>query len=282
MADTVKYKYLDENGLLYLWTLLKSKLADKVSNDGFTTAIAGLNKNITDLLDEDEEIKGLIANLQSNKQDKITVSTGLEMSGNTISAKTPEEIRKELNAVLGKVYKSIKYDSSVGKYVLYSYDATSATGVSESSSPIASHKDLESKVDKVTGMGLSQNSYTTEEKTKLGALPDNATLANTYAKKTDITTTFRVKGSVNFSSLPAISNAAEGDVYNIKDAFTTTNSFVEGTGKSYPAGSNVVCVIDNSAKKWDVLGGQIDLSPFAKAEEFAAITNTEIDNVLAN
>lgn len=282
MADTVKYKFLDENGLLYLWTLLKSKLADKVSNDSFTTIIAGLNKNITDLIDEDDEIKRLIAELQSNKQDKITVSTGLEMSGNTISAKTPEEIRKELNEVLGKVYKSIKYDSSVGKYVLYSYDASSATGVSESSSPIASHKDLESKVDKVTGMGLSQNSYTTAEKTKLGALPDNATLASTYAKKSDITTMYRHKGSVTFANLPLPSTCSVGDVYNIKDSFSTTEYFVEGRGHTYPMGSNVVCVSDNGTKLWDVLGGQIDLSPFAKTEEFAAITNTEIDNVLAN
>ena len=282
MADTVKYKYLDENGLLYLWTLLKSKLSGKVDDDSFTTAIAGLNKNITDLIDEDDEIKGLIANLQSSKQDKITVSTGLEMSGNTISAKTPEEIRKELNEALGKVYKSIKYDSSVGKYVLYSYDATSTTGVSESSSPIASYKDLESKVDKVNGMGLSQNSYTTAEKTKLSALPDNATLASTYAKKSDITTLYRHKGSVTFANLPLPSTCSVGDVYNIKDSFGTSEYFVEGKGKTYPAGSNVSCVEDNGTKLWDVLGGQIDLSPFAKTEEFSAITNTEIDNVLAN
>lgn len=54
------------------------------------------------------------------------------------------------------------------------------------------------------------------------------------------------KGSCTFASLPATPTASmTGYVYNITDDFTTDARFVEGAGKDYPAGSNVV-VVDNS------------------------------------
>ena len=54
------------------------------------------------------------------------------------------------------------------------------------------------------------------------------------------------KGSVAFSGLPATPSTTEvGYVYNITNDFTTDSRFVEGSGKDYPAGSNVV-VVDNS------------------------------------
>ena len=54
------------------------------------------------------------------------------------------------------------------------------------------------------------------------------------------------KGSCAFAALPATPTAAmSGYVYNVTDAFTTDSRFVEGVGKDFPAGSNVV-VVDNS------------------------------------
>lgn len=54
------------------------------------------------------------------------------------------------------------------------------------------------------------------------------------------------KGSSVFASLPATpTSSMVGYVYNITDDFTTDSRFVEGAGKTYPAGSNVV-VVDNS------------------------------------
>ena len=54
------------------------------------------------------------------------------------------------------------------------------------------------------------------------------------------------KGNSAFASLPATSTASmTGYVYNITDDFTTDARFVEGAGKEYPAGTNVV-VVDNS------------------------------------
>lgn len=62
----------------------------------------------------------------------------------------------------------------------------------------------------------------------------------------------RPMGTVAFASLPALTTAASGDMYNISDEFTTTADFKEGAGNVVPAGANVYKTSDG---KWDVLAG---------------------------
>ena len=59
-------------------------------------------------------------------------------------------------------------------------------------------------------------------------------------------------GTVTFSELPPLEDAAESDMYNISDEFTTTEDFNEGSGNVIPAGANVYKTADN---KWDILAG---------------------------
>ena len=48
------------------------------------------------------------------------------------------------------------------------------------------------------------------------------------------------RGSITFANIPGtLTRAMAGYVYNISDAFTTDARFVEGAGKSYPAGTDV-------------------------------------------
>ena len=77
-----------------------------------------------------------------------------------------------------------------------------------------------------------------------------------------ISSVYKPAGSVAFASLPTLSSSIEGYVYNVTDAFTTTSDFVKGSGKSYPAGTNVVCIDISSTYKWDVLSGIVDLSGY--------------------
>ncbi len=75
------------------------------------------------------------------------------------------------------------------------------------------------------------------------------------------------KGSIAFKSLPTAAAGNKGWVYNVTDAFTTTSAFVEGTGHTYAAGTNVVCVDAGSGSyKWDVLAGTIDLTELTATE----------------
>lgn len=93
---------------------------------------------------------------------------------------------------------------------------------------------------------------------------------------TAISSTYKPAGSIMFSLLPALGADQEGKVYNIIDAFTTTEDFVEGADNKYPAGTNVVCIDTDDAGtyKWDVLAGFVDLSGYE--------TTSSVDTKLAN
>lgn len=126
------------------------------------------------------------------------------------------------------------------------------------------------KVDKVDGKNLSTNDFTNDLKTKLSALPTNTTLESTYAKKSDISSVYKLKGTADFTDLK-LSDVEEGYVYNISNSFTTNDYFIEGAGIEYPAGTNIVCTIVNDVKMWDVLGGYFDLSQYATKDELKAL-----------
>ena len=110
------------------------------------------------------------------------------------------------------------------------------------------HPSDSTKVDKVSGKGLSTNDYTTAEKNKLAAFSS----ASDYALKSDITNMYKYKGSVaTVSALPSSGQTA-GDVYN-----------VEATGMNYAW----------NGTEWDALGEIFTIT---------AITNAEIDTIVAS
>lgn len=66
--------------------------------------------------------------------------------------------------------------------------------------------------------------------------------------------TLHAMGTITFANLPVLSEAHEGDMYNISDEFVTTEIFKDGAGKKVPAGSNVYKTAD---EYWDVLAGSL-------------------------
>lgn len=95
-----------------------------------------------------------------------------------------------------------------------------------------------------------------------------------------VSSTYKAAGTVQFALLPTPSATEEGKVYNISDAFTTTENFVEGAGQKYPAGTNVVCIdTADEAYKWDVLAGFVDLSAYATTESVTSGLNSKVDKV---
>ena len=79
-----------------------------------------------------------------------------------------------------------------------------------------------------------------------------------------LSTTYKAGGSVAFSALPALTAENLGMVVNVNEAFTTNANFVEGAGKTHPAGTNVVVALSGSTYKYDALAGFIDLSIYAQ------------------
>lgn len=129
---------------------------------------------------------------------------------------------------------------------------------------------LDTKVDKITGKGLSTNDYTTAEKDKLAGIETGAEVnvnadwnatsgdAQILNKPTIITesqvdqkisaavgSVYKIKGTIaNYESLPT-ENVTVGDVYNIEDT-----------------GANYVAIEINPSIVWDKLSETVDLSGY--------------------
>lgn len=135
---------------------------------------------------------------------------------------------------------------------------------------------LEQQISKVSilegNIGLSQQAITANTT----AIGTKANAADVY-KKTEtfsqtevndkiaaaISSVYKPAGSSAFADLPTPAKALLGNVYNVSDKFTTDAKFVEGAGKKYPAGTNVVIVAVDTEYKYDVLAGMVDLSDYA-------------------
>lgn len=170
------------------------------------------------------------------------------------------------------------------------YDAAGSadTAKSEAIEEAASATD-----EKIAALKINEYAKTTEVDSKIGAAKteligegsgSSTTIKGAYDEAktyTDqqiaarISSTYKAGGSVAFASLPELTATEEGKVYNILDKFTTTDDFVEGSGKSYPAGTNIVCIdVGEEEFKWDVLAGMVDLSAYDTAD----ITQGKIDS----
>ena len=97
----------------------------------------------------------------------------------------------------------------------------------------------------------------------------------TSAINSKIASVYKPGGSVVFASLPELTASVLGKVYNVTDAFTTTADFMDGSGKKYPAGTNVVVVDAGSGSyKFDVLAGFVDLSGYATTSAMTSAVST--------
>jgi hypothetical protein len=193
-------------------------------------------------------------------------------------------------------------DGATASTTLPKADGTAAVGVETAfARGDHVHPSDTTKVDKVTGKGLSSNDYTTAEKEKLSGIAAGATKtelctdisknasSDTYAATPKavaayvasmVSGVYKPSGSLDMSVLPPPGLSVLGCVYNATTDFTTTDKFVEGAGKAYPAGTNVVCVCINTVYLWDVLAGFIDLSKYVAADDLTPIPDSEIEAIV--
>lgn len=83
-----------------------------------------------------------------------------------------------------------------------------------------------------------------------------------------IAAVYKPAGSCAFEALPDPSAEAEGNVYNITNAFTTNDKFLEGAGKKYKAGADVgiVAVKEGGDTKYmyNVFANFVDLTGYVE------------------
>lgn len=182
-------KYLDNNGVLYLWNKIRAKFVVQESGKGLST-----NDFTT---------------TEKNKLSGIATGATKTVVDSTISPSSTNPVQNKViyNALLGKV-------------------------------DIDDIDDMQSQIN--SAVHTANDAY-------------NA-LSN-YALKSDITNTYKYKGSVTNSSNLPTSGQAVGDTYNIVNASTYG-----------PAGTNVAW----DGSKWDALGGLFEIE---------SITNAELDEI---
>lgn len=147
------------------------------------------------------------------------------------------------------------------------------------------------KIDKIKVNNVEQT--ITNKEVNITVPEDLEDLTNTgsdpFIQQSDldaaIVGALKPKGSVAFASLPALTAANVNNVYNVTDAFTTTADFVEGAGKSYPAGTEVA-IINNGTDaspdyKYSAYSGFIDLSDYWDQTNLTPITTVQIDALFA-
>ena len=105
--------------------------------------------------------------------------------------------------------------------------------------------------------------------------------ANATELMTEIGNKFRAlnsayvpRGTSTFANLPTtLTKTMGGYVYNVTDDFTTTALFVEGAGKKYSAGTNVV-IIDNGTTSYSAVTpeGQVGEPSLSNQREMLSTT----------
>ena len=191
-------------------------------------------------------VSSFSANASSNVTCNITIPTKLSEFTDDLGSSPTHTHSQYLTS--HQNIKVLKTDNTAAQ-------STSAGEAIAGNGTISLHKiaktgtfgDLLSKPTSISGYGIT-DAYT---KTEVDGM---------------ISSVYKPAGSVAFASLPTLASGVLGNVYNVTDAFTTTNDFVEGSGKNYPAGTNVVVVNTGTSSsptyKFDVLSGFVDLSGY--------------------
>lgn len=213
-----------------------------------------------------------------NEQERA-IAAEVEL-GAALSTETSRAVEKEnqLNASIVNVNNALTSEVSRATtkennlQTSISNETTRATGVEGQLSTNISNvsSSLSTEVSRAMSAEATLQGNIDSEETRASAaeatLSSNIAAERTRAQNAEsdlhdyvdqqITRTYKPSGSIYFAELPTLSASRLGNVYDIKDAFTTTSDFAEGAGKSYPAGTNVAIVdIGSGTYKYDCMPG---------------------------
>lgn len=297
--------FLDQDGLSVVLSSLKTKLTELYNT---LYAAKSHSHSYTDLTDKptiDTALSGTSTNAVQNK----AIHAELEKKVNTSDIKdnlTSTDTNKPLSAAQGKALKDAidGINTDIGN--LGGGDMMKATYDTNNNGVVDNAEKLNGeapgyylKLANMTG-DSTHRTITDSERTAWNAKSDFSGSYNDLTNKPTIPTnnnqltngagyqtetqvnnliksaTSRVieyGGSTNIAGLPDLAIAANAyKMYNITEGFSTTAQFLEGAGKSYPAGTNVV-VIPNSAETayvFDIYTGSFAMSALTASEINAA------------
>lgn len=101
------------------------------------------------------------------------------------------------------------------------------------------------------------------------------TLCKKYVDVTvrqQITTTYKMGGSITFAELPELDNSSLNHIYIVTEDFTTTDDFLCGAGVQYLKGTNVAVIDVKGVLKYDIFNAAA-----ASAEPVVVTVETRYD-----
>lgn len=332
-------KYLDNDGLLYFWTKLKSYFVKQESGKGLsandlTNTLKGnydaAYTHSTSAHAPSDAEKNVLVGIKVNGTD-VPVDSATRKSAFDVPTKT-----SDLTNDSGFITSEDVPEGSTASSVTPVMDGVAAKGTDNGfARGDHVHPSDTSKVDKVDGKGLSTNDYTTAEKTKLGGIDtgaevnvvetikvngtalevtskavnitvptdnnqlnngagyqtsaqvESAITAKGYQTATQVNTAIEAKGyqtaaqvaaavsgaghlkRAKVTTLPDIDDAEDNTIYMVPiTSATGDNKFTEWM------------VIDEA---WEKTGdSDVDLSGYVQDSDLSAITNGEIDTMMAS
>lgn len=290
-------KFLDQNGVLYVWTKLKTLLGGKVDKE-FKTGSQSQYKVLSD------------NNLTDELVTKINNAGDSSFSGN---------------------YGDLKSKPSINGHELASGENTLETLGIQAAGDYATKAELGNKVSKEDGKGLSTEDYTTAEKTKLGGIQTGAQvnviesvkvngiaqeadgkavniavptkvsqLSNDSKFQTETEVTSKVNSAVadkvNQTQMTSAISAATTDMATktyVTQQLANINKKAVVTSTEEMTDPNTIYLIanvgeqDNSYDEYIVYEGtpekigttKVDLTNYVQDSDLIAITNGEIDEI---
>lgn len=97
---------------------------------------------------------------------------------------------------------------------------------------------------------------------------------------------YRAGGTIQASNLTQdlLIEANEGKVYNLSTTFTTDANFIDGSGKQFPAGTDVAVIkTDDGPYKFNVISGFVDLSSYVEKTDLESKnyqTKEDVEGIL--
>lgn len=208
-------------------------------------------------------------------------------SQSEINAKTSETNAKtsETNAAKSESSALTSANNAL-TYMNNAKNSETASALSESNAKTseanASVSETNAKASELAAKLSETNAATSESNAKASETNANTYMTNTdeYMKQTEeykntilnvvngLNSGFIPMGTITFAELATVEKAV-GFTYNISDDFVTNETFAEGAGKQYTAGTNVYCRYDGL---WDCFGGSASVAAtVAEVKEYLGI-----------
>lgn len=329
-------KYLDDNGLLYLWQKIVNNFVKKdgnkvLSTNDYTTEektkLAGIATGATKTT-VDENLSSTSTNPVQNKtvnakfETKVDKENGKGLSTNDYTTNEKAKVGKIITNGAGTsflandgTYKTITTpdvpvkDVQVNKESVVNVDGVAELHKIASSGSYADLTNVPTNLVKDSSYTHTDNNYTTEEKTKLTGIATGAQVNVIESIKVNGTAVTPVSKAVDITVPTNNNQLTNGAGYQTANQVTTAinNAIKDITGISFSiveslptTGVNgVIYLISHtpastqniydeyiwiaSSKSFEKIGStDVDLSGYLKTTDIIAITNDEIDTIIAS